>query len=310
MLEAAAAVVVGVVLLAWAADRFVVGAARLAALLRVAPLVIGVVIVGFGTSTPEMLVSALAAARGETGVSFGNIVGSNIVNLTLILGVGVLIFPLAVDSKTVRREAPITVAGMGLFALLAPGGIGRLAAMVLLLAMAAAVVSVLRRGDGDALAEDAVEFIEPSGTLGREVLWASVGLAGTLAGAQLLLTGALDLAEIAGLDSGFVGATIVAVGTSLPELVTVIQSARRGEGDLILGNLLGSNLFNALAVGGVAGIVGGDSLTDTTLTVGAPIGAVAIGLLVWWMMATGRTVSRREGVALVVVYLAAVPLLA
>ncbi|HEX9643974.1 MAG TPA: calcium/sodium antiporter [Acidimicrobiia bacterium] len=309
MAASVAALIIGVMLLAWASDQFVVGAARIAVLRRVAPLVIGVVIVGFGTSTPELLVSALAAARGEPEIAVGNIVGSNLVNLGLILGIGVLILPLAVDSQTVRREAPLTVGAMALFAVMVQGGINWVEGVLLVSAMVAALTVVVRRRPQDPLGAEAVELVGGDLHLRFEVARTVLGLLGTLGGAQLLLWGAVDLADRAGLGEGFVGATLVAVGTSLPELVTVVQSARRGEGDLVLGNLLGSNLFNALTVGGVAGLVGAGALDAPALTGFAAVAAVVQAGLVMLMMRTGRRISRREAAVLVVTYAVAIPFL-
>ena len=309
MAASVAALIIGVMLLAWASDQFVVGAARIAVLRRVAPLVIGVVIVGFGTSTPELLVSALAAARGEPEIAVGNIVGSNLVNLGLILGIGVLILPLAVDSQTVRREAPLTVGAMALFAVMVQGGINWVEGVLLVSAMVAALTVVVRRRPQDPLGAEAVELVGGDLHLRFEVARTVLGLLGTLGGAQLLLWGAVDLADRAGLGEGFVGATLVAVGTSLPELVTVVQSARRGEGDLVLGNLLGSNLFNALTVGGVAGLVGAGALDAPALTGFAAVAVVVQAGLVWLMMRTGRRISRREAAVLVVTYAVAIPFL-
>ncbi len=310
MAIAIVALIVGVALLAWASDQFVIGAARIAVIRSVAPLVVGVVIVGFGTSSPELLVSAIAAARGQPEIAVGNIVGSNIANLTLILGIGVLMLPLAVDSKTVRREAPLTIAAMATFLLFVQNGISMVEGIVMLLAMVAALITVMRRTASDELGAEAVEFAGPDHRLGAEVVRTLLGLAGTLAGAQILLWGAIDLADRAGLSKGFVGATLVAVGTSLPELVTVVQSARRGEGDLILGNLLGSNIFNALTVGGIVGIIGSGSLDAPRLTGLASVSALVIAIVVWLMMQTGRRISRVEGPVLIAAYLVLVPLLA
>ena len=309
MAASLAALVFGVALLAWASDQFVIGAARIALIRRVPPLVVGVVIVGFGTSSPELLVSALAALRGEPEIAVGNIAGSNLANLGLILGLGVLVFPLAVDSQTVRREAPLTVLAMAAFAAAVQGGIGRVEGACLLLTMLAALIVVARRRPGDPLGVEAVELVGTDHRLGVEATRTALGLVGTLAGAQTLLWGALELAERAGLDEGFIGASLVAVGTSLPELVTVIQSARRREGDLILGNLLGSNLFNALTVGGVTGLVGSAALDAPSLTGFGAVAAVAQAAIVWGMMRTGRRISRLEGVMLVSGYLVLIPFL-
>ncbi|MCZ7532658.1 MAG: calcium/sodium antiporter [Acidimicrobiia bacterium] len=300
--------VVGVALLAWASDQLVVGAARIAVIKRVAPVVVGVVIVGFGTSSPEFLVSASAAASGQPEIAVGNIVGSNLVNLSLILGIGVLILPLTVGSRAVRREAPLTVAGMVLFLLLVQGGLSPIEGMVLIASMVGALAIVMRRNGDRTLEADVLNFTGPNHAFGVEVVRTIVGLIGTLVGAQMLLWASIDLADRAGLSEAVIGATIVAVGTSLPELVTVIQSARRGESDLILGNLLGSNLFNALAVGGVVGLVGGTPLDAGRLT-GVAAAAVVLGIAVWVMMTTGHRLRRAEGVILVGAYLALIPLL-
>ncbi len=310
MAIAALALIVGVAILAWASDQFVMGAARIALLKNVAPIVVGVVVVGFGTSSPELLVSASAAASGQLEISIGNIVGSNLVNLSLILGIGALILPLVVDSKTVRREAPLTAAAMLLFFIFVQGGISGIEGLAMLGALAAALTLVLRRDPSDELAAEAVAFTGTAYRLRTEIIRTALGLIGTLAGAQLVLWAAVDLADRAGLSRGFVGATLVAVGTSLPELVTVVQSARRHEGDLIVGNLLGSNLFNSLAVGGVVGLAGGATLDAPALTVTASLAAVALGVLVWAMMRTGRRLGRMEGAALVAIYVGLVPLLA
>ncbi len=311
MLLAVVVLLVGIGLLAGAADQFVIGAARLALIRNVPALLVGVVIVGFGTSAPELLVSALAAAGGEPEIAIGNIVGSNIANLALLLGIGALLVPLATTSGTVRREAPITVGAMVLFGVVVQGGINRLEGAVLLVAMALVLFAVTRYSPGDPIGPDVVELTDPSHhRLGTEVLRTVLGLAGTIVAAQLLLWGAVDLADRAGLGSGFVGASLVAIGTSLPELVTVIQSARRAETDLIVGNLLGSNLFNALTVGGVTGLIGSSALDAPKLTsygVGATIVVATAAALA---MATDHRVSRREGVAMILAYLAAMALLA
>ncbi|MFP5331999.1 MAG: sodium:calcium antiporter [Acidimicrobiia bacterium] len=304
-------VLAGVGLLAYAADQFVIGAARIALIRKISPLAVGVVIVGFGTSSPELLVSVFAASSGDAPVAIGNIVGSNIANLTLLLGIGALIFPLAVESKTVRREAPLTVVATLAFAVTVQGGVSLWEGLVLLAAMAAVIGFVMRNGKGDPLAAETDEFADArTHRLSTETIRTVLGLIGTLGGAQLLLGGALDLAALAGLDDGFVGATLVAVGTSLPELVTVIQSARRREGDLILGNLLGSNIFNALAVGGLVGLFGRGAAVGSSLAVVASGMAIGAAFVAWLLMKTGRTVSRWEGAGLVAVYPLAVFLLA
>jgi cation:H+ antiporter len=305
--------VVGLGLLAYASDQFVLGAARVALILNVAPLVVGVVVVGFGTSAPEMLVSVLAAVGDEPEVAVGNVVGSNLANLTLILGIGALLCPMVVQSKVVRREAPFVVAATILFAVFVQNGFTRLEGVILLAAMAAVLTTVLvgsQSGGEDPLGPETVELADPSHhRIGVEGVRTLLGLIGTVAGAQLLLTGALDIAERAGLGEGFVGATLVALGTSLPELVTVVQSARRSETDLIVGNLLGSNLFNALAVAGLAGVAAPAVIDAPNLTTVATGVTLGVALLAWRMMHTGLLVSRREGLVLLGIYAITLPFL-
>lgn len=306
------ALIAGIGLLAYAADQFVLGSARVALIKRVRPLVVGVLIVGFGTSAPELLVSILAAAGGEPAIAVGNIVGSNLANLSLLLGVGAVLVPLAVDSRTVRREASLAVgAALVFLGVVQGGGISALEGGLLLALMIGVVFAVTRRSPGDPLADDTIDLTEPSDhRLGTEAIRTLLGMVGTVAGAQLLLWGAIDLAERAGLSAGFVGATIVAVGTSLPELVTVIQSARRGETELIVGNLLGSNIFNALVVGGALGLVRVDPFEAPSLTGLAATAVVVVSIIALVAMRTSHTVTRVEGALLIVGYAAVLPFLA
>lgn len=312
MVLALIALVGGIGLLAYAADQFVLGSARVALIKRVRPLVVGVLIVGFGTSAPELLVSILAAAGGEPAIAVGNIVGSNLANLSLLLGVGAVLVPLVVDSRTVKREASLAVgAALVFLGVVQGGGITALEGGLLLVLMVGVVFMVTRRSPGDPLADDTIDLTDPSGhRLGTEVVRTMLGMVGTVAGAQLLLWGAIDLAERAGLSAGFVGATIVAVGTSLPELVTVIQSARRRETELIVGNLLGSNIFNALVVGGALGLVQVAPFEAPSLTGLAATAVVAVSIIALVAMRTSHVVTRVEGALLIVGYAAIVPFLA
>lgn len=307
-----AALIGGIGLLAYAADQFVLGSARVALIKRVRPLVVGVLIVGFGTSAPELLVSVLAAAGGEPAIAIGNIVGSNLANLSLLLGVGAVLVPLVVDSRTVRREASLAVgASLVFLGVVQGGGITSLEGGLLLALMIGVVFAVTRRSPGDPLADETIDLTEPSEhRLGPEAVRTLIGLVGTVAGAQLLLWGAVDLAERAGLSAGFVGATIVAVGTSLPELVTVIQSARRRETELIVGNLLGSNIFNALVVGGAVGLVRVAPFDAPSLTGLAATAVVVVSIIALVAMRTSHTVTRAEGFLFIVGYAAIIPFLA
>ena len=312
MLVAVVAVVFGVVLLAYAADQFVLGAARVALIKNVPSLVVGVVVVGFGTSAPEMLVSSLATVGGEPAVAIGNVVGSNIANLSLLLGIGALVVPLSVDSRTVKREAVLVIVAVVAFAAAVQGGgISRPEGFGLLAAMALVLFVIIRRSTSDPMAADVIDLADAEHhRLPVEAVRTVLGLVGTLGAAQVLLWGALRVADEAGLSQGFVGTTLVAVGTSLPELVTVVQSARRNETDLIVGNLLGSNLFNALAVGGLIGILGQIEIDDAALTTVAATAAIVVAVAAMLAMRTNHTISKAEGAALVVAYLALVPFLA
>jgi len=316
-----AAVVGGFVLLAFAPDRFVAGSAGLAERWGVSRVVVGAVIVGFGTSTPEMLVSGLAAAGGEPEVGVGNVIGSNMANLGLVLGVAALIGRIGVSSGILRCELPLALAATVLFAVLVQGGLSRADAVLLLLSLVAALTILLRQagvgpsGPGagdDELAEEVGEFLDVEEHRSRWQMAAStgLGLVGTLIGAQLLVWGAVDIAERVELSGGFIGLTIVAIGTSLPELVTAAAAARVGEDQLIVGNVVGSNLFNCLAVGGVIGLVGPAGLDDAALT----LGAVGLMLLVTGLGAGAlvrrRHVTRGEAAALLVTYAGCLPLLA
>src|SRR3954454_6951311 len=264
--------VVGLVVLTFAADHLVLASSRPAARLRISPVVIGVVVIGLGTSAPEFLVSGVAAARGDTGLAVGNIAGSNILNLTLVLGIAALAAPVVVTSQVIRREVPLAVGAVVLFSFLAWAGLNPLTGAVLAVAGVAAMVVLLRwAGQGrskDVVADDAVEFAQANATVDLPVrparlpTWfepvrAILGLAGVLAGAQLLVSNASAIATKLGVPQVIVGFTLVALGTSLPELVTTVQAQRRGESDLVVGNLFGSNLFNSLAGGAVIGFAGG-----------------------------------------------------
>ena len=297
----------GLVVLVRASDQFIVGSARLAVELRLAPVVVGVVIVGFGTSAPEMLVSGLAAAQGAIDLGTGNIIGSNIANLLLVLGAAAVVAPLAIDSDVLKREVPLSLAAVAAFAWVVQGRLLLAEAILLgvLLIGTLTLVLILSRF-GAVRVDPAIEELGKERVSGgREAVRTLLGLAGTLAAAQAMVLGATDLAERAGLDAGIVGLTIIAVGTSLPELATAAQSARRGEAGLLVGNLLGSNIFNATAVGGIVAAAGavrddriGPSLAGATLVM---LGvAVAVSLL----LVLRRRVTRFDGAVLLMAYAA------
>jgi len=253
-------IIFGLILLVWSADRFVEGSAFTARHFGMPPLLIGMVIVGFGTSAPEMAVSALAASQGNPGIALGNAYGSNITNIALILGLTALISPIAVHSQVLRKELPILIAVTALAAWqLWDGEITRTDAWVLLAVfaglMAWSIVEGMRK-KGDALGvEIEQELVAHAMTLRWAVIWLVIGLLLLIVSSRLLVWGAVEIAQAFGVSDLIIGLTIVAVGTSLPELASSIIAARKGEHDIALGNILGSNLFNTLAVVGIAGMI-------------------------------------------------------
>lgn len=301
----------GLLLMTVAADQLVVGAGRVAARLRVAPIVVGVVVIGLGTSAPEFLVAGLAAARGEVALGLASLVGSNILNVTLVLGLAAVIAPIAITTTTLRREAPMSVAGVGVFALAIVLGLGVIVGAVLALLMVAALWILIRfaRAAEEAPTETVAKLVDRPVRTARESIRTILGLAGTLVGAQLLVINASEIATRLGVSAEVIGFTLVALGTSLPELVTAVQAQRRGESELLVGNLLGSNLFNSLAGGAVVALSAGPD-PQFRLTLGLLAVMVAIALLAWGLLWKGYRVSRRDGIILLLVYAACLPLLA
>ena len=300
-------------LLAIASEQFVLGAARLARVLRVSAVVIGAIVVGFGTSLPELLVSVVAAAGGAPDIALGNVVGSNIANMTLVLGVAALITPIVVTSGVIKREAPIALAAMLALGIVLVLDSPRLGGVLLLAGLAGSMALILLAGRAepdDPLGPAAAEAVDGRvRSTGGEALRAVLGLAGTLAGAQLVVVGAEGIADRAGLSEGFVGLTIVALGTSLPELFTAIQAARKGEPDLIVGNVLGSTVFNSLGIAGVAIVIAPGAVAGAVAGVGV-YAMLALGLLAFVLMVTDSRVRRWEAALLVVAYGALIPFLA
>ncbi|NWF35697.1 calcium/sodium antiporter [Mariprofundus sp. KV] len=254
------AILVGFALLVWSADRFVEGAAVAARHLGMPPLMIGMVIVGFGTSAPEMVVSAMAAMDGSPNLALGNALGSNIVNTALILGITALIAPIAVNSDIVRRELPLLLLICGLLGMLLwDNELTAFEAIVLLggffLLLVWSIYSALR-GQGDNLGNEIQELIKvESMPLGKSIFWLTAGLILLIVSSRILVWGAVTIAEAIGISDLVIGLTIVALGTSLPELAASVIAARKGEHDIAIGNIVGSNMFNILAVVGISGVI-------------------------------------------------------
>jgi len=311
MLLATIALIAGLALLVWSADRFVDGSASVARHFGMPPLLIGMVIVGFGTSAPEMVVSALAAVQGNPGIALGNAYGSNITNIALILGVTALISPIAVHSQVLRKELPILTLVTVLAAWqLMDGAISRFDAVVLLAVFAGlmtwTVVQGMRKRD-DALGQELGQELEVTAMpVRRAIFWVIAGLVLLIASSRVLVWAAVTIARAFGVSDLVIGLTVVAVGTSLPELASSIIAARKKEHDIALGNILGSNLFNTLAVVGIAGSIHpmsvGPEVFDRDILVMA---AVTLSLFVfgYGFRGPGR-INRIEGAILLVMYIA------
>ena len=266
MILSIVAIVVGLFLLVWSADRFVDGAVGVARFFGMSTFLIGMVIVGFGTSAPEMVVSILSAMNDTPQLALGNAYGSNIANIALILGVTALIAPVVVQKQAMSRDIPVLIAMTALTVLLlVDGNVSLIDGAVLLVAFVAImgfnILSELRakrkrRKSGGASDISEVEEIPAEGvSIGKAVLSLLVGLVLLIVSSRMLVWGAVYMAHALGVSDLLIGLTIVAVGTSLPELASSIAAARRGENDLAVGNIIGSNIFNTLVVVGLASVI-------------------------------------------------------
>lgn len=263
MLLAIVAVIVGLAVLVWSADKFVDGAVGVAEFCGMSTLLIGMVVVGFGTSAPELTVSVISASQGNPELALGNAYGSNIANIALILGATALISPILMQRSVLRGDLPILLAVSVLSIILVwDGSVARWNGFLLLIVFTAAMAYSIRRELKKAKLEKSESLsgnddsAEPKKvSLGKSVFWLVLGLVLLVVSSRALVWGAVEIARTLGVSDLLIGLTIVAIGTSLPELASSIAAARKGENDLALGNIIGSNLFNTLAVVGLAAIV-------------------------------------------------------
>lgn len=297
----------GFVLLTWSADRFVVGASALAYNLSVSPLIIGLTIVSIGTSAPEILVSVVASLQGNGGLAIGNALGSNIINIALILGVTALIVPLNVHSSIVRRELPVLIGVMLLgLLLLLDGSLGRFDGIVLLSGMALMLLWMTRIGikeksSHDPIGEEFADEIQTNLSMSRAGFWIVVGGLCLLGSSKLLVWGAVAIAHAMGISDLVIGLTIVALGTSLPELAASVMSALKNEHDIAIGNVIGSNIFNLLAVLGLPGLINPGPFDASVLTRDYPVMlglTVLLFIMAYGFRGPGR-INRLEGALLV-----------
>ena len=304
-------VIAGLVLLMWGADRFVHGAAASARNLGVAPLMIGLTIVAFATSAPEILVSVVASVEKQPGLAIGNAIGSNIVNIGLVLGLTAVIRPIQIESETLRREMPallaVTLLTVSLFL---DTYLSRMDGMVMLTALVIVMVWLARLGmrssASDPISRDFEAEIPTDVSMKMAVIWLIVGLGTLLVGAELLVNGAIGIATLIGVSEVVIGILVVALGTSLPELAVSLASALKGEYGLAIGNIVGSNIFNLLAVIGVAATIEPTALPPTVLSLHIFV-MVAFTLVLFAMTYDYNDhsdLSRLEGLALLGAFIA------
>lgn len=280
-------------------ETLVSGAVAIARRLHIPPMVIGLTLVGFGTSTPELLTSVHAALIGAPGVAVGNVVGSNIANILLILGLAALLWPISVNARRFRNDALFLLgAAILAAALMAQGQIG-LTAGVLMLAGLAVFLLVTFRSQGQH--DHAPQDDTPLRPTWQGLALFVFGLAVTLLGARWLVSGAVGLAQAMGVSDTLIGLTVVAVGTSLPELVTSVVAARRQHSDVAFGNIVGSNIFNIFGILGVTAVIKPMPVPETILHLDMWVMLAATGALIAAAV-TGRGVSRREGALLLAGY--------
>jgi len=311
------AILLGFILLVWSADRFVEGAAVTAKYAGMPSLLIGMVIVGFGTSAPEMVVSAMAALDGNPNLAIGNALGSNIVNTGLILGVTALIAPIMVHSNIVRRQLPLLL-GIGLIVgiMLLDGSLNTIDAWFLLIGFFTLIGWTIFKAvkdnnissDSHSVASDVQHTFGHTMTLNRALFWLVAGLGILILSSRLLVWGAVSIAQQLGVSDLIIGLTIVAIGTSLPELAASVIAVRKGEHDIAIGNVVGSNIFNLLAVLGIAGVIApvtnldpGIMARDWPVMMALTFG---LSVMVYGFKSMQGQLSRVKGVLLLLAYVA------
>jgi len=292
----------GLVGLVFFADQFVKGSSAIAKIYKIPPVIIGVVLLGFGTSLPESLVSITAARTGDLDIGVGNIIGSNVANLGLVMACAVTFTKILIPRSVVSKEGLLTLgSSVALTLVLVNESISRIEGFSLLIGGAFVLLYILRNNPPNRTATSEKSDYQVSAEMFRVVS----GLAGTVIGAFFTVRGAAGLAESWGITGGFVGFLLIAMGTSLPELVTTISCARRGETDLIIGNLFGSNIFNCLLVGGLMGIAGPGQISDPSLTGKGLFFMLLITITLLALTANKKPIGRSGGALLFILYLLA-----
>lgn len=307
-----AMVISGISLLVWSADRFTDGAAAIARNFGIPPLIVGLTIVAMGSSAPEVIVSINAARQGIPGLAIGNAIGSNIANVGMVLGIAAIVTPLHIKSATLKREIPVLFAVMILaFVFMLDLNIGRLEGIILLLSLLTYIVwltlSALRsRNNNDLMLTEILEELPDQMPNWKAVLWVIVGLILLQLSSQLLVIGATEIASWFGVSDFLIGVTIVAVGTSLPELAASITSVLKGEHELAIGNVIGSNIFNLLAVLGVPALITTVTITQDILMIDYAFMfglIVAVSFMAWGYNNRPGAITRLEGSILLALFI-------
>ncbi|WP_445285976.1 calcium/sodium antiporter [Yoonia sp. 208BN28-4] len=292
-------IVTGLIGLFFGGEALVRGSVNIAQRLSISPLVIGLTVVGFGTSTPELLVSVQAALRGVPDIAIGNIIGSNIANILLIVGLTCLVWPIRVKVAALRRDLRFMAASALLLApLFALGEVGRLAGLILVGGLTAYLVWTFKMSRQDAVD---VQSTDKQSPMGISLFWVAFGLTALMFGAQFLVDGAVSAARSFGVSEAFIGLTIVAVGTSLPELATSLIAAFRRQSDIAIGNVIGSNIFNVLGILGVTALIAPIPVTARFLTFDLPVMIGASGVLIGLLL-TRSQIGRGIGMMMLLGY--------
>ena len=299
-------ILISLVALYFGASWLVKGASSLAERFGVSTLVVGLTVVAFGTSTPELIVSAEATAKGLGGIAIGNVIGSNIFNIGIILGLSALIFPLKTNMQIIRFDTPVMIlVAIAFFILFLDNQINWIEGSVFLLALIGYTVFNVIKSRQENKKSVIMEFNESVPKISRhwllDVAFITVGLAALIAGSRLLVIGAVDLARLIGLSEAVIGLTIVAAGTSMPELATSVVAAVKKQPDIAIGNVVGSNIFNILGILGISSLIKPIVAPEINLT--DSLVMIGLSLLVLPLIKTGFTLKRWEGAVFMIIYL-------
>ncbi len=311
MLIDSLAIIGGFILLVWSADRFICGAAATARNFDIPPLIIGLTIVGFGTSAPEMMVAGFASYNGSPAMAIGNALGSNITNITLVLGVAALITPMNIESRIIKKELPILLfASLVTLALLSDKNLSRLDGFILISLLFSLMWWITSQGirnqSSDALTEELIEELPGVMSTTHALFWLITGLILLTVSSKLLVWGAVNVATLFGISELIIGLTIIAIGTSLPELAASISGALKNEHDIAIGNVVGSNLFNTLGVLALPGLIHPSDLAIGVLERDMPVTiilTVVLFIMAYGFRGQGR-INRIEGGLLLSAFIA------